>query len=281
MWNIIKEYRHYVVTLILAVIPLIALNSGGKSAADLHWLDRIAVQISGPVQNAITWTIDTTWDGIEGYLLLLHTRDVNRELSEENRKLFKEIAGFQEMALENHRIKKLIEFNDPIAGKKIIARVIAQDVSPEFRSLRLDKGYEKGIVKGMAVITPEGIIGRVLRVSKDFSDVLTLLDSSSAIDGIIQRSRSRGVIEGLSESSLTMKYLRRTDDIQVGDQVLTSGIGGIFPKGLSIGKISNVSKQNFGITQKVEVSPSVDFSKLEEVTVIDPPKLPLEDERNK
>jgi rod shape-determining protein MreC len=278
MWNIIKEYRHYVITLILAIIPLVALNAGGKRAADLHFLDKVAVQISGPVQSAISWTIDASWGAVENYLLLLHTRQANEEMTVENRKLYNELEALQEVSLENKRLKKQIEFNSPLAGRKVIARVIAQDVSPEFRMIRIDKGTLMGVEKGMAVVTPEGIVGRILRVSKDYADILTLTDSSSAIDAIIQRNRSRGVIEGLSETMLTMKYLRRTDDIQVGDEVISSGIGGVFPKGLPIGKVANVKKQNYGITQVVEVNPAVDFSRLEEVTVIDPPKLPLEEE---
>lgn len=281
MLNIIKEYRHYVVTLILAVIPLIALNAGGKRPADWHWLDRAAVRISAPAQNAISWTIDTAWNSLEKYLFVIHTHDLNQELNLENRKLLSELAAFREVALENDRLKKLIEFNTAAAGRKIIARVIAQDVSQEFRVVRVNKGSIRGVEAGMAAITPEGIVGRVLRVGSDYSDVLTILDSSSAVDALVQRSRSRGIAEGLTEDAIVIKYLRRTDDIQAGDLVVSSGIGGIFPKGLTIGKVSSVKKQSFGITQTVEVAPAVDFSKLEEITLIDPPDLPLGEEHGK
>jgi rod shape-determining protein MreC len=121
-------------------------------------------------------------------------------------------------------------------------------------------------------------VGRVLRAGKNYADILTILDSSSSVDALIQRSRSRGIAEGLTDDTLTIKYLRRTDDIQIGDLVVSSGIGGIFPKGLTIGKVSSVKKQSFGITQSVEVIPAVDFSKLEEITLIDPPDLPLGEE---
>lgn len=278
MWNIIKEYRHYLASLFLAIIPLIALNAGGKTPADYYWFDRVAVAISAPVQGAISWMIDTSWGAVENYALLLNVRQNNFNLSQENRRLQNEIANFQEMARENQRLRQIVEFGETIPGKKVVTRVIAQDVSSEFRVIRLDKGTVEGIEKGMAVVTPEGIVGRVLRVTSHYADVLTLLDSSSAIDVLAQRSRARGVIEGMSESLLGLKYLRRTDDIEPGDIIVSSGIGGLFPKGLVVGKVSKVERKSYGITQTVEVSPIVNFATLEEVTVVEASQVPVSEE---
>jgi rod shape-determining protein MreC len=276
MWNIIKEYRHYLATLVLVIVPVIALNAGGKSPANFHWFDRAAVAISAPVQSGIRWTIETSWDALQSYLLLLNTQENNHALALENRKLLNEIASFQEVAKENDRLKALVEFNAPLEGKKVVAQVIAQDVNPEFRTIRINKGTRQGVEVGMAVVSLEGIVGRVIRAGRDFADVLSLLDSSSAIDSLVQRNRVRGVVEGLGGQSLAMKYLRRTDDVQEGDLIVSSGIGGLFPKGLTIGKVTSVKKKNFGISQTVELTPAADFNRLEEVTVIDPPKMPLE-----
>jgi rod shape-determining protein MreC len=276
MWNIIKEYRHYLATLVLVIVPVIALNAGGKNPADLHWFDKTAVAVSAPVQSAIRWSIDTSWDAIQSYLLLWNTQENNKTLALENRKLLNELASFQEVARENDRLRQLVDFNNPLAGRKVVARVIAQDVSPEFRLLRLNKGADQGVETGMAVVALEGVVGRVIRVGRNFSDVLSLLDGSSAIDAILQRNRVRGVIEGQGGQQLAMKYLRRTDPVEEGDIIVSSGIGGLFPKGLTIGKVTSVKKKNFGISQTVEVVPSVDFNRLEEVTIIDPPKVPLE-----
>lgn len=276
MWNIIKEYRHYLATLLLVIVPVIALNAGGKNPADFHWFDKAAVSVSAPVQAAIRWSIETTWDGMQSYLLLFRSQENNQELALENRRLLNEIASLQEVARENDRLRQVVGFNAPLEGRKVVAQVIAQDVSPEFRMLRINKGHAQGVEAGMAVIALEGVVGRVIRTGRDFADVLALLDSSSAIDSLLQRNRVRGVVEGQGSQQLAMKYLRRTDDVQEGDLVVSSGIGGLFPKGLTIGKVISVKKKNFGITQTVEVAPSVDFNRLEEVTVIDPPKMPLE-----
>ena len=263
-------------TMVLVIVPVIALNAGGKSPADFHWFDRAAVGISAPIQTAIRWSIETVWDGLEHYILLVNTQEHYKEVILENRKLLNELATFQEVAKENLRLKSIVEFNAPLEGQKIVAQVIAQDLSPEYRMIRVNKGEAQGVKTGMAVIALEGIVGRVIRVGPEFSDVLTILDIKFAVDAIVQRNRIRGIVEGLGGSILTMKYLRRTDDVQEGDIVVSSGIGGIFPKGLSVGRVVKVEKKNFGINQNVGLVPAVDFQKLEEITLIDPPKIPLE-----
>jgi rod shape-determining protein MreC len=120
----------------------------------------------------------------------------------------------------------------------------------------------------MAVMNAEGVVGRILRVDEHTSDVVTLLDPLSAIDAYIMRSRARGIVEGLTDSLCQLKFALRVDDIQPGDLLLSSGLGGNFPKGVPVGTIIKVTRKSFGITQKVEVKPSVDFSKLEEVLVV-------------
>lgn len=273
MWNIIKEYRHYVLAVIIGILPLIALNAGNKKPSELYLLDRVVVQITAPVQSAIAWCISTGWSTLQDYLLLIEVRQNNEQLAQQNRRLLNEIASYREMVLENERLKKLVKFSNETPGRKTMARVIARDITPNFKSIRINKGSDHGVKRGMAAITHEGIVGRIIRVSSGYSDVLTLLDSSSAVDALVQRNRSRGIIEGTSRTNLAMKYLRRTDDIRVGDVVISSGTGGLFPKGLVIGKVVEVKKETWGITQEVEVFPNVDFSKLEEVIVIKPSQI--------
>ena len=270
MINLIKEYRHYCLAALLVIIPLLALNASEKQPANLYWFDKASLRMTAPIQQVLSWMIDAAWGGVEKYMLILHTNRENERLAEANRKLANELAGFREVALENKRLRKLVRFSEAISGRKIIARVVAKDLYQEFRTIRLNKGTQSGIHKGMAAVTYEGIVGRVIRADKDYADVLTLQDSSSNIAGLIQRSRSRGVVEGFTSNKLRMKHLRRTDDVRRGDVVISSGIGSLFPKGLMIGKVVAVKKKNYGITQGVEVYPSVDFSKLEEVMVIRP-----------
>jgi rod shape-determining protein MreC len=146
--------------------------------------------------------------------------------------------------------------------------MIAKDVSTDFRTIRINRGKASGIEPNMAVINSEGVVGRVLRVNEDTSDVVTILDPLSAIDAYILRSRVRGIVEGLSDTLCQLKFALRVDDILPGDLLLSSGLGGNFPKGVPVGTVIKVTRKSFGITQKVEVKPSVDFSKVEEVMVV-------------
>jgi rod shape-determining protein MreC len=120
----------------------------------------------------------------------------------------------------------------------------------------------------MAVVSPEGIVGHVLQTSPHCAKVLLITDFNSSVDAIIQRSRAKGLVEGNGENFCRLKYAPRTHDIQPGDRVVTSGLGGRYPKGLMIGKIRKIKKKSYGLFQQAEIIPSVNFAKLEEVFVI-------------
>lgn len=268
MIRYLKEYRFYIILFMFILIPVIAIDTSTRAARDYRLHDRAVVAITGPIQALISWSLERLASGYQNYFYLLHTRRENIELLEENRRLLNQIAALHETQQENMRLRKLLDFVEKFKLTSVVARVIATDVSSDFRALRVNRGSRAGIQKNMAVLTNEGIVGRVLRVTESTADVVTLLDPLSAIDGIVERSRARGVVEGRTEEICQLRYALRTDDIQPGDLLLSSGLGGIFPKGIPIGVVSKVSRKSFGITQEVEVRPSVDFSKLEEVLVV-------------
>ncbi len=270
MWTAIKEYRHYILAVLLVILPLIALNTSNREPAKLYWWDKGILRLVAPVQGALSWVIGFVGTGVGDYFLLLDVKQNSKKVTLENRRLLHELDAFEELALENERLRKLMKFSRSTQGNKIMAQVIAQDILSAFRTVRLNKGSADGVTKGMAAVTYEGIVGRVLRVDSHYSDVLTLVDSSSNVASLIQRNRTRGLVEGYEGNVLRMKYVRRTDDIQVGDNVMSSGIGGLFPKGVMIGKVVKVTKKSYGLTQNIEVHPSVDFSTLEEVMIIKP-----------
>jgi rod shape-determining protein MreC len=124
------------------------------------------------------------------------------------------------------------------------------------------------VVQDLAVLTPEGIVGRTFRVGSDYSDVLLIIDSNSTFDAIIERSRARGIVRGAKGNMCRLEFTKRTEDIVAGDTVVSSGLGGIFPKGIRVGVISEVESKPYGIFMHADIIPSVDFSKLEEVFVV-------------
>ncbi|MBS1960779.1 MAG: rod shape-determining protein MreC, partial [Bdellovibrionales bacterium] len=235
---------------------------------DYRFYDRVILAITSPIQTAISWTLEQTVDLYQGYLYLWNVKTQNTRLFEENRKLLGQIASLKEAQNENSRLRELLNFQEKMKLETIVARVIAKDVSTEFRAIRLNRGEDAGIKKGMAVITYEGVVGRVMRTTASTADVVTILDLLSAVDTIIERSRARGVVEGLTDELCQLKFTLRVDDIQVGDLLLSSGLGGVYPRGVAVGTVSRVKKKPFGITQDVEVKPTVDFTKLEEVMIV-------------
>jgi rod shape-determining protein MreC len=268
MIKYLKQYRFYIILFLFVLIPVIAIDTSTRSPRDYRFYDRVIVGLTSPVQAAISWSLEKIASTFENYIYLWHTHQDNLALLEENRKLLNSIAGLREIQQENIRLRKLLSFEEKFTIKSVVARVISKDVSTEFRSIRINRGESSGIKRNMAVVTDEGIVGRVLRTTQDTSDVVTVLDLLSAVDAVVERSRARGVVEGLIDDTCQLKYALRTDDIQPGDILISSGLGGIFPKGVAVGTVSKVNRKPYGITQEVEVRPSVDFSKIEEVLVV-------------
>ena len=268
MLKLIKQYRFYLILLLFLLVPILSIDSANRAPREYRDYDRMALAITTPFEIAIHWTLDTMVSFYENYLSLWNTRIENQSLIDENRKLVNTILNLRELEQENIRLRNLLQFKETFKIEAVVARMIAKDVSTEFRAIRINRGKSSGIEPNMAVINAEGVVGRVLRVTDQTADVVTLLDPLSAIDAYIMRSRARGIVEGLTDAICQLKFALRVDDIQPGDLLLSSGLEGNFPKGIPVGTIIKVTRKSFGITQKVEVKPSVDFSKLEEVLVV-------------
>jgi len=268
MIKYLKQYRFYIILFLFVLIPVIGIDTSTRAPRDYRFYDRVIVGLTSPIQTIISWSLEQIASTFENYIYLWHTHQDNLALLEENRKLLNSIASFRETQQENVRLRKLLHFEEKFNLQTAVARVIARDVSTDFRLIRINRGESSGIRRNMAVVTDEGIVGRVWKTTGTTSDVVTIVDLLSEVDAIVERSRARGIVEGLTDDSCQLKYALRTDDIQPGDILISSGLGGIFPKGVAVGTVSKVNRKPFGITQEVEVHPSVDFSKLEEVLVV-------------
>jgi len=174
----------------------------------------------------------------------------------------------QEIEIANSRFRELLKFRNSVSYDVVAAEVIGHDPSPWFKTIIIDKGESEGVKKGLPVIVARGIAGQVSDVSSHYSKVLLIIDRNSAVDAMAQGSRARGVIKGESEGQCRFKYVLRKHNITPGASVISSGIDGVFPKGLRIGRVSRVERPDFGIFQEITVAPYVDFEKLEEVLVL-------------
>ena len=229
---------------------------------------KIALFIVSPFQGAVTTTLRFVRDVWSHYFFLVSAARENDHLK---RKLSLEIQNNKqnaEVELSNARLRKLLNFQRNVTDRVLAAEVIGKDPSPWFKTVIIDKGGTDGIVKGLPVVLPKGIAGQIIEVSARHSKVLLITDPNSAVDALVQRTRSRGLIKGSSGGRCLFQYVLRKHEIRVGDTVVSSGLDGVYPKGIQIGNVSGVVRRNAGIFQEVTVTPNVDFEKLEEVLII-------------
>lgn len=250
---------------------LLILNRGGVRRFDP--LGALFLEVLRPLQLVTTQATGAV-GGVWGrYVSLVGAEKENRELRERLRRLDAEHQHDAEVELENRRLNRLLDFQADVPSQVVTARVIGKDASGIFQSFVLDRGERDGIAAGMAVVCADGVVGRIAQASPHGSRVLLLSDHNSGVDALVQRTRARGLVEGALNRSCSMKYIKRGDELDVGDVVVTSGLDGIFPKGILIGRVSALTQKDFGLFQVAEVVPAVDFSKLEEVLVLTSPPL--------
>ncbi len=206
------------------------------------------------------------------YIDLRRVRRDNQFLKEEVRQLRAQVGELRETALENYRLSHLLEIRNRVGTEALAAKVIGKDATNWFRTILIDKGANEGIQRHMAVVTPEGLVGRVVDVTALAARVQLITDPESAVGVLIQRSRVAGVAAGSHGGIVQIKYLPLMADVIVGDRVITSGMGGIFPKGIPLGRVLRSSRPTNGaLFQETEVQPLAEFSRLEEVVVLKRP----------
>lgn len=255
-------------TIIAFIIVNILLLSFTRSRYGSFGPGRISIILIAPVQKVIATSTQFVRNIWRHYFSLVSTEKENDRLKKALSYANARSHQWREMEFANYRLRKLLKFKRTTLNRVIAAEVTGRDPSSWFKAVIIDKGKSDGLENGMPVIVPEGIAGRITEVTPHYSKVLLLFDQNSAIDAFIQRTRARGIIKGETTGRCLLRYVLQKHDIQVGDIVVSSGLDGVFPKGLRIGYVSGVVKRTSGMFQEVKVTPYVDFDKLEEVLII-------------
>ncbi|HSA65737.1 MAG TPA: rod shape-determining protein MreC [Nitrospira sp.] len=253
--------------LLLAVLFLFP----GQSQGLLDILDGPVGQVVRLPLEAVSSLDQGISDMWQQYVSLQHVADENRRLRQEMEWLRGENSQLREAAAATQRLTSLLQFKEQALPSMVAAQVIGRDSSNRYKSVILNKGESDGIQKDMGVITPAGVVGRVVKTTGATSVVLLLTDPNNAIAGLIQRTRDEGIVEGVPQGRAKLKYIPMLSAVKEGDRVVTSGLVGGFPRGLAIGTITSIDREEGALFQTAELVPEVDVNRVEEVLVIQAP----------
>ena len=231
------------------------------------FMEQPVLAVSGVFERIITWTFTRVEDVGGWFTFLVQTDREVRQLRAENERLLLENAVINELFIENDRLRDALEFKRLHWPTAIMAQVIGKGSSPVSSTVTLNKGADDGIKKDMAVITALGVVGKVQSVLPGTSKILLLTDPGSTLAVRVMRNREEGLLEG-KLINCALKYVSYYADIQEGDLLVTSGLDGIYPKGLAVATVVDVKKHEANAFQAVTARPSVSFSRLEEALVL-------------
>lgn len=254
--------------IIVLMLAIYGIAQHDFSKDQVSFFQGFMTEIIAPLQEGSNSLKDRLDSAVDNYIQLVDTKKENKELKQKINELQNTIFSLEQMAKENFRLKQLLQYDQEIERKKVLAQVIGWDSANEFKVLRINRGSKDGLKVMDPVITINGLVGYIYQTTESFSDVLTILDPNNRVDSITDRTRTHGIVEGAGNFKCRLKYVIVSDEISIGDKVMTAGLGDLYPKGIKVGMITGIKKETYGMIQDVELTPTVDFHKLEEVLIL-------------
>lgn len=254
-------------------INFIVITMSSKESLPVSGIERVFISITSPFQLAVTKTICFTQNVWDTYFMAVLAVKENIKLKKQLGKAIELENRYEELELENLRLKKFVNFTGLVPDTYVAAQIVARDPSPWFKTIMIDKGTSDDLLKGSPVFVSEGIVGQIIEVAKNHSKVLLITDRNSAVDALVQNSRVRGIVKGNNEDNCSFVYALRKDEVKEGEMIISSGLDQVFPKGLKIGRVLKVTKVHSKLFQEISIETSVDFDKIEEVLVFKNGKL--------
>ena len=247
---------------------MVVLPSGGDR--ETGWVRTLILDGLTPIEKLFDLTFRGAQSAWNNYLGLLDTRRENERLQEEVSELRMEITRDREDVIEAARLRRLLDLDPVVNGRRIVARVIGRDTTPFRRTVTIDKGSVHGLRNDSPVMTPDGVVGRVIETGHLSAIVQLVSDPDSAVGVIVGSGRLQGIAKGDGTRYLELEHIDEHTDPVPGDAVITSGTDRIYPKGLPLGVIVAIGLPR-DLMQTARVEPAVDLGKLEEVFCLVPP----------
>lgn len=270
MESVLGRYKNLIVLACVLVVQVLGLAVQVKRTTDTKTsrLIRIwAVDMVTPFEKVLHWVHSGTGNLWHNYFYLRGVRAENRELKAEIERLRLEQVRLNEDAAQARRLQALLAFKERSISQTLPAQVIGSGGSEQSRILYIDKGQKDGLKTDMAVITVDGIVGKVLKTFSSTSQVLLIDDQSSGVGAILEKSRLQGIVRGTPAGEVVLEHIMTDNSVQPGEQVRTSGGDSIFPKGLPIGTVTKVGGGQ-DLFLNIRVRPAANLSKLEEVLIV-------------
>lgn len=265
-----ERWKPIAILLCLILLALSLTTFKTRVAPQTSLLESVALSVVMPLQQAIASMAHRLSGLWQGYINLVQVRQENLRLQHRVDVLQGQLTHYQEAYLQQQRLRELLGFRALAFPQAVVAEVVGIDPSPWSEVITVNKGNRDGLRKDIAVVTHQGLVGRTIEVAPHYATVLLVTDRRSAVDAFIQRTRARGIVVGKSRRLCELRYVDLHAEIQVGDTVVASGLGEVYPKGLLIGTVAAVHQKPHGLFHEVEVQPTVDLAKLEEVLVLVP-----------
>jgi rod shape-determining protein MreC len=269
--GLLKRYRELILVAILLVVPLGVFFAHAKQPTERSRLDRAIVWLAVPVEKAVGWAVSRVVSVWDGYVALRGAHDRASELTAQVRSLELERQQLLAERAEAERLRSLLAFAELSPERSYLgARIIGVRLGTVGRQLlTIDRGSDDGIARMMPVVVAEGVVGRVQTVAGRSAEVLVLTDGTSSIAVRVDRTRARANVRGMGKPDLCkLEYALRTEEVSEGDTLVTSGTDGVFPRGLPVGKVTQLTRMAHGLFQDARVVPAVDVTRLEEVLVV-------------
>ncbi len=273
MLDLIRRFREVLALVALLTLATFTYFTRSRTVQRDSRIDRAVIWLTAPIERAVTWTVGGGIDVWQSYVSLRGLREQNVRLNRELLTLRAEAARAAEVAQENERLRGLLDFARSEPLQFLSARVIGDSLAPGAlsRVVRVGAGVDRGVRRGMAVVTPAGVVGHVQSVYGSAADVQLLVDPDSRVAVRTARSRARATVAGNgSDRRCKLDYALRADDFEEGDALVTSGTDGLFPPGLPVGRVVGLVRKAGGSSMFVaaQVEPAVDVRRLEDVMVV-------------
>lgn len=261
------NFKKAAIIIFIALLPLLSINMEQKST-QTTWFAQPISYVSGITQSFFAGITQGVRRVVSEYINIIGVKSENKIMKEQIQELQAIQAQFEENLIENNRLKKLLEFKSKTKMKLLPAQVIGKDLTVDHQTITINKGTAEGVKDQQAVLTTEGAVGYIQRPQLHSSQVMLTTDRYAVTDAILQKSRSRAIIEGMGKDNGLLKYVDRDEKIEVGDIIVTGGLDNIYPIGFPLATVKEVMKKSNSSIRVIHTAPVVHAEKIEEVFVI-------------